>query len=252
VSLAPHLAEGDRVIFLRTSSTWTSHATVRADRLFKIPAEVDSLQAAMLKTNPATAWRLLHGFAALTHADTVVQNLGGSSVAHCVVQLSRELGIRTVSFVRRADQIEELLRLGATHVFVDDEGGCQAAASALGGATAALAFNGVGGDSALRLTTLLREGGTHITYGAMGRQPLSVSNRLLIFRDIRMRGLWISQWATQADAEEVETVYANLAQRLAAGSLTQRVDSMFPLEAWSDALARLAAPDRRGRVLFTP
>ena len=169
-SASPDFIPGDRVIFLRRASTWATHTTVAADSLFKLPAGIDPIQAAMLKVNPATAWRLLHGFGTLTPGDWIVQNAGNSSVARCVIQLARDLGIRTISFVRRAELIDELQQLGADHVLLDDDDGMAAAKSALGGANAALAFNAVGGESALRLMKLLCESGTHITYGAMGRK----------------------------------------------------------------------------------
>lgn len=244
--------EGDRVIFLRRASTWASHTTVSGESLFKLPAGIDSFQAAMLKVNPATAWQLLHGFGALEKGAWIVQNAGNSAVCRCVIQLARDLGIRTISFVRRPEMIEELRGLGADHVFIDDENGYAAAKEVLGGANAALAFNAVGGDSALRLMKLLRESGCHITYGAMGRKPVTIPNGLLIFRDIQVRGLWVSRWIERAPTDEVHGVYENLAARVAAGKLVQPVDSTFPLEKFQEALARLDAPDRSGKVQLVP
>lgn len=241
---------GDLVMFLRRASTWSSHVTVDADVLFKLPAEIDPLQAAMLKVNPATAWQLLHGFEPLRRGDWIVQNLGNSAVGRCVIQLARDLGVRTVSFVRRVEVIPELVAMGADHVFPDDEDGLASAKSVLNGSNAALAFNAVGGDSALRLMKLLREGGTHITYGAMGRKPLTMPNGLLIFRDIRVRGLWVTRWVENAPAGEVSAVYQELARRVAEGRLVQPVDRTFSLDFYQDALLRLDAPDRSGKVLF--
>ena len=243
---------GDRVIFLRRASTWASHTTVPGESLFKLPPGLDPLQAAMLKVNPATAWRLLHGFTNLEKGAWIVQNVGNSGVGRCVIQLARDLGIRTISFVRRLDVFEELRGLGADHVFLDDETGYSSAKEVLGGANAALAFNAVGGDSALRLMKLLRESGCHITYGAMGRKPVTIPNGLLIFRDIQVRGLWVSRWIENAPRDEVHGVYENLAARVATGKLVQPVDSAYPLEAYRDALARLEAPERTGKVLFVP
>jgi trans-2-enoyl-CoA reductase len=251
-SAAAAFQAGDRVIFLRRADTWASHSTVAADSLFKLPSGIDSLQAAMLKVNPATAWRLLHGIEAAAKGDWIVQNAGNSAVGRCVIQLARDLGIRTVSFVRRPELMDELHALGADHVFLDDDDGLAAAKSALGGAKAALAFNAVGGESALRIMKLLREGGTHITYGAMGRKPLTLPNGLLIFRDIRVRGLWVTRWVENAPTSEVHAVYQDLATRVAAGKLLQPVDSTFPLDQADQALARLDAPERAGKVLFTP
>jgi NADPH:quinone reductase-like Zn-dependent oxidoreductase len=75
---------------------------------------------------------------------------------------------------------------------------------------------------------------------------------LLIFRDIQVRGLWVSRWIEHAPVDEVHAVYANLAARVAAGKLVQPVDSTYPLEKFRDALARLEAPERSGKVLFMP
>jgi len=251
-SAHPDFTPGERVIFLRRASTWASHTSVPGDSLFKIPAEIDPLQAAMLKVNPATAWQLLHGFGQLKQGDFIVQNVGNSAVGRCVIQLARDLGIRTISFVRRAELFAELTALGADHVLLDDESGLHAAKEIMGGANAALAFNAVGGDSALRLMKLLREGGSHITYGAMGRKPVTIPNGLLIFRGIEIRGLWVTRWIENAPLEEVRAVYQNLADRVAAGKLVQPVDSTYSLGDFQAALTRLDSPDRSGKVLFVP
>ncbi len=251
-SSAADFAAGDAVIFLRRSATWASHCTVPADTLFKLPAGIDPLQAAMLKVNPATAWQLLHTCGNPADGCWIVQNVGNSGVGRCVIQLARDLRVRTISFVRREELFAELHESGADHVFLDDDDGLAAAKSAMGGSKAALAFNAVGGDSALRLMKLLGESGTHVTYGAMGRKPLTIPNGPLIFRDIRVRGLWVTRWIDNAPAAEIREVYGNLARRMAAGTLAQPVDSTFPLEKFQEALARLEAPERSGKVLFVP
>lgn len=251
-SASPDFSVGDRVVFLGRAATWASHAIVPANLLFKVPAEIDPQQAAMLKVNPATAWRLLHGFAELPAGSWIVQNAANSGVGRCVIQLARQAGIRCVSFARRPGLFDELRALGADAVFPDDGEGFAAAKAMLGGANAALAFNAVGGESALRLMKLLAEGGTHITYGAMARKPLTIPNGPLIFRDLRVRGLWISRWIGQAPPDEVRRVYAELATLVAKGDLHQPVDSIFPLASFAAALARLDAPDRNGKVLLVP
>ena len=248
----PGFQPGDRVIFLRRAATWATHTVIAADALFKLPAGIDPLQAAMLKVNPATAWRLLHGFGLPAKGEWIVQNAGNSAVGRCVIQLARALGIRTVSMVRRAELLAELTALGADLVVLDDDAGLAAAKEAMGGANAALAFNAVGGDSALRLMNLLREGASHITFGAMAKRPLTVPNRLLIFRDLQLRGLWVTRWIENAPAAEVQAVYEDLAARVAAGALQQPVDSTHSLPEFAAGLARLTAEDRSGKVLFVP
>ena len=248
---AEGFSEGEAVIFLKRSATWATHTTVPADTLFKLPTGIDPLQAAMLKVNPATAWRLLRGFGLVEDGEWIVQNAGNSAVGRCVIQLARDFGIRTVSFVRRPELAEELVALGADAVFTDDDAGRAAAKELLGGAKAALGFNAVGGDSALGLLKLLREGASHITYGAMGRRPVTVPNGLLIFRDIAVRGLWITKWLEGATDEQIRGIYGAVAEKVKAGGIVQKVDSVFSLADFPKALARLDEPGRDGKVLFS-
>ena len=250
VSGSPDFNPGDRVIFLKRSATWATHTLVSAETLFKLPADIDPIQAAMLKVNPATAWRLLNGFGTPERGEWIVQNAGNSAVARCVIQLAPSLGVKTLSFVRRPELIQELLDLGADAVLVDDDEGRAQAKELLGGATASLAFNAVGGDSALGLLKLLKESGTHITYGAMGRRPVTVPNGPLIFRDVIVRGLWITRWIENASMEEVRRTYAALAEKVAAGKVVQKVDSLHDIKDFRKTLARLDERDRDGKVLF--
>ncbi|KLU83080.1 trans-2-enoyl-CoA reductase [Magnaporthiopsis poae ATCC 64411] len=49
--------------------------------------------------------------------------------------------------------------------------------------------------SATQMARLLGAGGTMVTYGAMSKQPIALPTGLLIFKDIRFRGFWLSRWA---------------------------------------------------------
>jgi mitochondrial enoyl-[acyl-carrier protein] reductase / trans-2-enoyl-CoA reductase len=241
---------GDKVIPIALMGTWGTHTVTTADNLIPIPSGIDPLQAAMLKVNPATAWLLLHHFENLSDGDWIAFNAANSGVGQCLIQLASAMGIRSLCFLRNTGLASELVYLGANAVFEDSSAGYEQARETLGEKKAKLAFNAVGGDSALRLMKLLGNGGTHITYGAMGRKPLTIPNGPLIFGDIRFRGLWLSEWMRESSWEKVNRIYTELATRLLAGSLRQAVDRVFPLENYREALARLDTPDRRGKILF--
>ncbi|GAA3354517.1 hypothetical protein GCM10020366_11450 [Saccharopolyspora gregorii] len=53
---------GDKVIFIERVGTWQSHIVCDARKVLRIPSQIAPEQAAMLKVNPATAWRVLKGF----------------------------------------------------------------------------------------------------------------------------------------------------------------------------------------------
>src|SRR6187431_3615171 len=85
------LAVGTQVILPHSFGTWREVALIAADKLVAVPGEIDPIQAAMLKVNPITAWRMLHDFVALQPGDWLIQNAANSAAGLCVIQISREL-----------------------------------------------------------------------------------------------------------------------------------------------------------------
>ncbi len=245
-------AVGSRVIFLGYAHGWQGERIAREEEIFSIPSTLAAEQLAMLKVNPATAWLMLQSFGTLPKNGAVLQNAANSGVGQCVAQIARALGIPCVHFLRRKEDHEWLLGLGAEAVFSDDADGQEQARCYLRekGLHAVLAFNAVGGESALRLLDLLAPEGLHLTYGAMSRRPLTVPNKFLIFQNIRVQGFWLTSWMKGAAAEEVRDVYSQLLALMEAGMLEQRVDSRYRLSDATAALERNATEERRGKVMF--
>lgn len=248
-SASPDFSIGDRAIVLRRAGSWATHVQIAGEHLFKLPEGIDPVQAAMLKVNPATAWQLLTGFTRPEPGAWIVQNAANSAVGRCVIVLAKTLGIRTMNLVRREELREELLDLGADDVLIDDDSAVESLKTS-GKERPVLAFNCVGGESALRLMNLLGPGGIHVTFGAMARRPLTVPNGLLIFKNLELRGLWITQWIENAPREEIREVYGKLAAAIASGALEMPVDLTFPLANFRAAIERLSEPGRNGKVLL--
>ena len=251
-SRAPGFVPGERAVLLCRAGTWADEVIVPGGDLFKLPTGIDPLQAAMLKVNPATAWRLLHGFATPPPGSWIVQNSANSGVGRCVIALARRMGLRTLNLVRRPELRDELLARGADAVLLDDASAVEQAVDLLGEDRPSLAFNGVGGESALRLMNLLAPGGVHITYGAMSRRPLTVPNGLLIFKDLRIQGLWITRWIESAPREELDAVYGRLAAMMLSGELLLPIAATHALGEFQVALEGAAASGRDGKILLVP
>lgn len=244
-------AVGDWVIFLDYAHGWQESRVVAAADVLRVPKDVNVLDLAMLKVNPTTAWLMLERVRSM-EKPVVLQNAANSGVGRCVIQIARARGWRTVNFVRNVALEAELIDLGADAVFSDDEAGLQAAKLWLQqeNANISLALNAVGGESAVRQLNLLADGATQVTYGAMGRRPVTVPNQFLIFRDMSFRGFWLSRWLKGASRDEVAAVYEELVTMIRAGQLQQMVDSVHDLAEYAEAFARHAATDRHGKVLF--
>ena len=57
-----------------------------------------------------------------------------------------------------------------------------------------LAFNGVGGTSALNLVKSLGPSSLLLTYGGMSLRPVTLPTSMFIFKDLRAQGFWLSEW----------------------------------------------------------
>ena len=252
VTRAPAFLPGDQVILRQGMGTWANYLTASADLFLKLPVPLDPAQAAMLKINPPTAYRLLTGYRELQRGDWLMQNAANSGVGRCVIQIARLLGFKTINLVRRADRwAAELRTLGADVVVdEDDPQVVQQVLEELGNTKPLLGLNAVGGESAIRLMEVLGTGGTLVTYGAMSKQSLKVPNRFLIFKGLELKGLWITAWLQQQTPKDIEQLYERLAGWLATGALHQAIDSSYPLAQLTAAVTRAREAYRNGKVML--
>lgn len=240
---------GDHVLLPPGIGTWREAVTLPVSGLVRVPPSVPPLQAAQLRVNPATAWRMLHDFVSLRPGDWLVQNAANSAVGRAVIQIARHCGWRTINLVRRAELRDELLAGGADAVLVEGVSAEELRAAA-GGAPLRLALNAVGGESALRLAAALAPGGTQVTYGAMARQPLRIPNGLLIFQDVHFCGFWVTRWFQSASEAERGALYVQLSHLAQRGVLRAKIDRVYLLAAATEALAHAARGGRSGKILF--
>jgi trans-2-enoyl-CoA reductase len=204
----------------------------------------------MLKINPMTAWRLLHDYIDLARGDWLIQNAANSAAGRAVIQIARDLGYKTVNVVRRSELIGELRGEGGDVVLVDSENLRREVEDAIGGPPIRLGLNAVGGESALRLANCLAPGSTLVTYGAMSLQPLKIPNGLLIFKDLRFRGIWINKWYDNATSAQRMEVFQHLFEMAQRGLLQTKVEKTYPLSEVKTAVAHAARGQRSGKIIF--
>ncbi len=241
---------GSLVILPHDIGTWREACAVKATDLVVVPPEIDPVQAAMLKINPLTAWQLLHGYVELKSGDWVIQNAANSAAGRAVIQIAQAFGYKTVNVVRREELIEELRSEGGDVVLLDDENLRNAVKDATGGAAIRLGLNAVGGESALRLMNCLAPSGTLVSFGAMSLQPLKIPTGLLIFKDLRFRGIWINKWYDNATPAERMAAFNPIFDMAKRGLLLTKVEKSYPLSEMKAALEHAARAQRGGKIVL--
>jgi len=245
-----NVAVGALVILPHNIGTWRDAVAVKADELVVVPAGIKPVHAAMLKINPMTAWRLLHDYVDLARGDWLIQNAANSAAGRAVIQIAHELGYKTVNVVRRSELISELRAEDGDVVLVDSENLRHEVKDAIGGLPISLGLNAVGGESALRLANCLAPESTLVTYGAMSLQPLKIPNGLLIFKDVRFRGIWINKWYDNATPAQRMEAFQHLFEMAQRGLLQTKVEKAYPLSEAKTAVAHAARGQRSGKIIF--
>ncbi|MEY2542621.1 MAG: hypothetical protein QOE81_82 [Verrucomicrobiota bacterium] len=244
------IAKGALVILPHNIGTWREALAVKASDLVAVPPEIEPVHAAMIKINPMTAWRLLHDYVDLARGDWLIQNAANSAAGRAVIQIAHELGFKTVNVVRRAELIDELRAEGGDVVLVDNEKLRDEVKNATSGAPIRLGLNAVGGDSALHLANCLAFGGTLVSFGAMSMQPLKIPTGLLIFKDLRFRGIWINKWYNDATMPERLKTFQQLFEMAKRGLLKTKVEKSYSIDQAKAAVMHASQSKRSGKIIF--
>ena len=250
-----HLPAGSLVLLWGGRGTWRARANLKAARLFALPP-ADPLQLAMLTANPPTALLMLEQFVALEPGQWVIQNAANSGVGVALVAIAHARGLRTINVVRRESAAPQLTAAGADVVLVDGPDLAKRVRAALGAAgaepaTLRLGIDAVGGQATARLARSVAEGGTVVSYGGLSGEPCTIEARDTIFRDVTLKGFWLSRWMGSASSAELARVFGTVAGLVADGTIRVPIEATYPLARVRAAAAHAAREGRDGKVLLT-
>jgi len=238
----PDLAAGDRVVLLKNMlGTWRSHLILNRNEVLKIPKELGKVEASTLTVNPCTAYRMLKDFVDLQPGDVVIQNGANSAAGQNVIQLARIWNINTVNIIRDRPEVGNLKsflkELGATEVLTEEELRTTDLFRKKKLPKPKLALNCVGGKNALEVLRQLDHGATMVTYGGMSREPVMVPTAALIFKDVRVRGFWITEWSKRnSDNPEREVMFNDLIQYMLSKQLHGPAYKLVKFNDYKEAL----------------
>nr|XP_055245792.1 enoyl-[acyl-carrier-protein] reductase, mitochondrial isoform X5 [Gorilla gorilla gorilla] len=251
------LKPGDWVIPANAGlGTWRTEAVFSEEALIQVPSDIPLQSAATLGVNPCTAYRMLMDFEQLQPGDSVIQNASNSGVGQAVIQIATALGLRTINVVRDRPDIQKLSdrlkSLGAEHVITEEELRRPEMKNFFKDMPQPrLALNCVGGKSSTELLRQLARGGTMVTYGGMAKQPVVASVSLLIFKDLKLRGFWLSQWKKDHSPDQFKELILTLCDLIRRGQLTAPACSQVPLQDYQSALEASMKPFISSKQILT-
>ncbi|XP_032752802.1 enoyl-[acyl-carrier-protein] reductase, mitochondrial isoform X2 [Rattus rattus] len=251
------LKPGDWVIPANAGlGTWRTEAVFSEEALIGVPKDIPLQSAATLGVNPCTAYRMLVDFEQLQPGDSVIQNASNSGVGQAVIQIASALGLKTINVIRDRPDIKKLTDrlkdLGADYVLTEEELRMPETKNIFKDLPLPrLALNCVGGKSSTELLRHLAPGGTMVTYGGMAKQPVTASVSMLIFKDLKLRGFWLSQWKKNHSPDEFKGLILILCNLIRQGQLTAPAWSGVPLQDYQQALEASMKPFVSSKQILT-
>ena len=229
---------------------WAEYFVAKAAGLIPVPEAISDETAAQMVSMPFSALALLDSLD-LEPGDWMVQNTANGAVGKLVAQFAPARGIHVLGLVRRDAGIDELSALGIHHIVSTESADWRArAAEVLDGAEPRAAVDSIGGKAAGELLSLLGEGGTLVSFGAMGSGLLQISSGDLIFKQATVKGFWASTVSRTMDAATRGALFGELLQRVGSGDVPLPVEAVYPFEQAREAAAASAVPGRAGKILL--
>ncbi|AGT06773.1 NADPH:quinone reductase Zn-dependent oxidoreductase [Corynebacterium glutamicum MB001] len=244
------LQVGQRVASGTSFGIWAEYALVDASGLIPVPEQLSDESAAQLVAMPFSAISLLD-FLDMKPGEWLIQNSANGAVGRMLAQLAESRGIHVVGLVRRDAGVQELAAQNISGVVSTETPGWEKQVEDItGGASIAVALDSVGGSSAADLVKLLGEGGTLVSFGAMGNPIMEIPSGPVIFKHITVKGFWGSKVSREMPAEKKTQLFGELIARILDGTLTLPVDSTFDAADIVSAVRASSEPGRAGKVLI--
>lgn len=249
-------AVGQRVCILPAFPQGGVYATYATTGLFpaagliEAPDELDDRHAAALWVSTLTAWGALVKLARLGPGDFALISAASSSVGLAAIQIARAVGAVPIAATRSPAKVVALEAAGASHVVVGDHSTiAEKTRDITGPAGLRLAFDPIAGRFAGALVPCMAEEGTIFIYGGLSDEPTLFDRRPMIARGISLTGYMLGQVLRRSD--RLVRGRAFILDHLKQGTVTSRVNRIFPLAAAADAHRYMESNAQMGKIVLT-
>ena len=182
-----HLAVGDRVAYVASSSgAYSEKRIVPAERVVRVPKEIDDRTAAAVLLKGLTAQMLLRQVYRARKNDFVLIHAAAGGVGSLLVPWAKHIGARVIAVVGSEAKIEHVRSLGADHVCLADDDWVDRTKAIAGHQGVHVVYDSVGKDTFVRSLDSLRPRGMMVTFGnasgpAPSIAPLELAKRGSLF-----------------------------------------------------------------------
>jgi NADPH2:quinone reductase len=245
------LKVGDRVAFTGVLGSYAEYAAVPADRLVKIPHDLNFDQAAAAMLQGMTAHYLSHSTYAIKQGDTVLIHAAAGGVGLLLVQMAKHLGARVIGTVGSEAKAQLARDAGAEEVIVYTTQDFETETKRLtGGEGVDVVYDGVGKTTFEKDLNVLRLRGYLVLYGASSGPVPPVDPMILN----KKGSLYLTRPSLHHyihTREELENRSADVLEMIARGAVKLRIHKTYPLAEVATAHRDLEGRKTTGKLLLS-
>lgn len=176
------------------SGAWAEYALTDAVACIPLRPDVSDVDGSAQIVNPLTAMAMVD--IAAGEGDAFVISAATSQLGKLMTSLAKEMGLKVIALVRRAEAITPLKDLGATEVLVttDPEFASQFAAASRTHKPRVF-LDAVSDQISEMVFTLMPNNARWVSYGKLGTDaPVLTQMGQFIFMGKRIEGFWLTNW----------------------------------------------------------
>ena len=243
---------GDRVAYTGALGSYSEYATVPADRLVKLPDEIDFNQAAAAMLQGMTAHYLTHGTYPIKSGDNVLIHAAAGGVGLLLVQMAKHLGARVIGTAGSEEKAQLARDAGADEVIIYTKQDFETETRRLTeGQGVHVVYDGVGKDTFAKDLKVLRPRGYLVLFGgASGAVPAFDLLELT-----KHGSLFVTRPSLQhyvATREELDQRAKDVLQGIVRGDLKLHLHKTYSLEEAQQAHRDLEGRKTTGKLLLIP
>jgi NADPH2:quinone reductase len=224
-------------------------AVTDVDRVHEIPENLDFAQAVAMIGTGRTAMGIVQ-FAPLGPGSVAVIPAAAGGIGTLLVQYAKQAGATAIGLAGGPEKVARVRENGADlAVDYNDPDWPEKVRAHLGGRTATVVFDGVGGDVARSAVGLLGPGGKHVVFGWSG-EGIQGGQALLV-EGVSEQVLGPVMMRKTGGPNPVRTLELRALTEAAAGRLTPAV-TRFPLAEAAAAHRALESRNTIGKVVLEP
>lgn len=240
--------KGTRVLFTAIG-TWKEFVCVPASGVIPIPPQMPDEIACQAFVNPMTAYGMIEE-SGLKEGEWLMITAGASAFGKFAIQMAKAKGIKVAATVRHDDQKVLLEQLGADLIINTELEKIQKVIAENTDGGVHVVFDAVGGVLGAKALACLRAKGKMMVFGALALDNMPVNSGLLIFKNLKIEGFWLSTWIEELAPEKRGKAFQQVFGFLMNDNSKVDVEGKFALADFKEALDAYEKPGRNGKIIL--